>query len=90
MHANAKVALLLLGLLAGGVAGYVTKPHPVEIVRVGEPPGGHEPIPALPMPMQSSDRSDGGLMAQTGGRILIFAAGGGIIGLLAGFLAGRR
>ena len=82
MTLNVKVALLLLGLLVGGVVGYVTRPVLAEI-RVGN----------TAIELQNDQVSTGpasGLTTDTSQRILLFALAGGVIGLLVGFAAGFR
>lgn len=82
MRPNTKVVLLLLGLLGGGVAGYVTRPESAEI-RLGD----------TTIAFQNNQVSAGPGNGITGGRsrhILLYTLAGGIIGLLAGFAADRR
>lgn len=93
---NLKVILLLVGLVVGGVAGWVTAPEAVDInvgplsVEVqGDGQGGQ---------LTASDQG-GGLQVQVGSssplddrniRTLIFAIVGGALGLGAGLLLERR
>ena len=81
MALNVKVALLLLGLLVGGVAGYLTRPLTAEI-RLGD----------TTIAFQDNQVSAGssGTTGGTGRHILLYTLAGGIIGLLAGFAADRR
>ena len=80
--ANTKVALLLLGLLIGAVAGWLTRPQAaafsiggtaVEIVNT----------------QNLAARSDPTTAGQ-GQHILLYTLAGGVIGLLAGFAVDRR
>ena len=82
MTLNSKVALLLLGLLVGGVVGYVTRPESAEIKIGGTS-------------IEFSDNkvstgSAGSLTSGQGQHIALYTVIGGIIGLLAGFAADRR
>ena len=82
MTLNSKVALLLLGLVIGGVVGYVTRPESAEIKIGGTS-------------IEFSDNkvstgSSGSLTSGQGQHIALYAVVGGIIGLLAGFAADRR
>ncbi len=82
MTLNAKVATLLLGLLVGAVAGYLTRPSVAQIV-VGD------------VAVEFSDNrvSSGSSSALTGGQarhVLLYALGGGVLGLLVGFALDRR
>ncbi len=82
MRPNTKVVLLLLGLLVGGVAGYVTRPEAAEI-RLG----------GTTIEFQNNQVSAGSDNGITGGQsrhILLYTLAGGILGLLAGFAADRR
>ena len=77
-----KVALLLLGLLVGAAAGYLTRPESAEI-RLG---GTTIEFEHNQISSGSSVITDG-----TNRHILLYTLAGGIIGLLAGFAAaGRR
>ncbi len=82
MTLNSKVALLLLGLLVGGVVGYVTRPESAEIKIGGTS-------------IEFSDNkvstgSSNSLTSGQGQHIALYTVIGGIIGLLAGFAADRR
>lgn len=82
MRANAKVALLLLGLLAGGVAGYLTRPEAAEIKLGG-----------ASIEFSDNKVSAGSSDSLTTGQtqhIAVYAFIGGVIGLLAGLAADRR
>ena len=79
---QSRTALLLLGLIAGAVVGYVTRPAAAEI-RLG----------GASLEVQDLDRTaspDAGLTAGQGRRIMIFTVGGGILGLVAGLALDRR
>jgi hypothetical protein len=80
---NLKVILLLVGLVVGGLIGYVTRPEATEL-RVGN----------LSIEVQSnrpaSPQSGGSLTTGQWQHLGMFAAGGAIIGLLIGFVADRR
>lgn len=82
MTLNTKVATLLLGLLIGGVAGYLTKPDAAQI-KIGG------------MSLEFSDNhvSSGSSDDLTSGQmrhILLFTLIGGVAGLLVGFVVDRR
>ena len=81
MLANAKVALLLLGLLAGAVAGYLTRPEAAEI-KVG----------GTSIEFQDNKVAAGSSPLTTGQsqRVFLYALAGGVIGLLVGFAVDRR
>ena len=82
MRLNSKVALLLLGLLIGGVVGYLTRPETAEL-KVGD----------TSIQFQNNQVTAGRSGALTSGqsqRILLFALAGGVIGLLVGFAVDRR
>ena len=82
MTPNPKAALLLLGLLVGAVAGYLTRPESAEI-RLG----------GTTIELQNDQVAAGPSNGITGGQsrhILLYTLAGGIIGLLAGFAADRR
>ena len=76
-----KVALLLLGLLVGAIAGYLTRPESAEIKLGG-----------TTIEFENNQISTGSsvLTDGTNRHILLYTLAGGIIGLLAGFAAGRR
>ncbi len=83
MHANTRLALLILGVLVGGVVGYVTRPQAAEI-RLGGA--------SFEIEDTSRSASDDGGALTTGQlrRVFVFAVAGGVVGLLAGVLADRR
>jgi hypothetical protein len=81
MRFNEKVALLLLGLLVGGVAGYLTRPEAAEI-RIG----------GTAIEFSSNQVSSGSGGDLTGGQmrhVVLFTFAGGIAGLLIGFALER-
>lgn len=78
---DVKVILLLIGIGVGGVAGYLTRPASAEI-KLGP----------LSIEVESDRRAegDGPLTSGQWQHIAIFTVIGGIIGLGAGFVVGRR
>jgi hypothetical protein len=78
---NARVSLLIAGLIIGGLVGYLTRPAATEIT-----------LGPLSIEVQG-DRAAEGSGPLTSGQwqhIGIFTAVGGLIGLAGGFVAGRR
>lgn len=78
---NAKVLLLVAGLLVGGVIGWLTRPEAAQI-NIGP----------LQIEVQS-DRPAEGSGPLTSGQtqhVAVFAAIGAVVGLLIGFVADRR
>lgn len=78
---NVKVLLLLVGLVVGAVAGYVTRPESTEL-KIGP----------LNIEVETDKPAEGGgpITSDQWQHIAIFAAIGGAIGLAAGFAVGRR
>jgi hypothetical protein len=78
---NAKVILLLVGLVVGAIAGYVTRPATAEL-KIGP----------LNIEVENDQKAAGGGPITSGQwqHIAIFTLIGGIIGLGAGFAVGRR
>lgn len=77
---NTKAALLVLGILAGALVGYVTRPQSAEIN-----------LPGLNIQITGDGPAEAGeLTPDQWQHIGIFAAIGAIIGLGAGVVAGRR
>lgn len=78
---NAKLLLLLAGLVVGSVAGYMTRPQSTEIT-----------LGPLSIEVDSDRRAEGGgpMTSSQWQHVAIFAAIGGMIGLGAGFAVGRR
>ncbi len=77
-----RIALLLLGLVVGGLVGYLTRPAATEF-RLG----------GASLEVQDTSRTaspDAGLTTGQGRRIMIFTVAGGVIGLLAGLAFDRR
>lgn len=82
MTLNSKVALLLLGLVVGGVVGYLTRPEAAEI-KIG----------GTSIEFSDNKVSAGPSRNLTSGQtqhIALYAVVGGVIGLLVGFAADRR
>ena len=82
MTSNTRIALLLLGLLAGGLVGYATRPESAEI-KLGD------------TSIEFSDNkvsagSSSSLTSGQGQHIALYAVIGGVIGLLVGIAADRR
>ena len=75
------IALLLVGLVIGGLAGYMTRPESTEI-KLGP----------LSIEVRSNEVAHGGgpLTSSQAQHIAIMAALGGIIGLGVGFAVGKR
>jgi hypothetical protein len=75
------IAFLLIGLVIGGFAGYMTRPETTEI-RLGP----------LSVEVRSDEMARGGgpLTSSQVQHIAIMAALGGIIGLGVGFAVGKR
>lgn len=82
MALNSKVALLLLGLLVGAIAGYLTRPESAQI-KIGDTSIEFQNN-------QVSTNSSGSLTSGQTQHIFLYAAFGGVIGLLVGFAADRR
>ena len=77
---NTKAVLLVLGVLAGGLVGYVTRPQSAEIN-----------LPGLNIQITGEGTARGGeITPDQWQHIGIFAAIGAIIGLGAGVVVGRR
>lgn len=82
MGGNTRLALLVLGVLVGGVVGYVTRPQAAEI-RLG----------GASFEIENTGATASDASALTTGqlrRVFVFAVVGGAIGLLAGVVADRR
>jgi len=80
---NLKGLLLVVGLIVGGLVGYLTRPESAEI-RLGN----------LSIEVQSnrpaSPQAGGALTTGQWQHVGLFAVGGAILGLLIGFVADRR
>ncbi len=82
MALNSKVATLLLGLLIGAVAGYLTRPQSAEI-KVGD----------VSVEFSANRVSTGSSDSLTSGQaqhVLLYTLVGGVAGLLLGFALDRR
>ena len=80
-----KIALLLLGLVIGGIVGYVTRPEAAEI-HIG---GTSIEFQDNKVTAGSSSNA-GGLTGGQTQHVLLYTLAGGVIGLLAGFAVDRR
>jgi hypothetical protein len=77
---NTKATLLVLGLVAGALVGYLTRPQSAEIN-----------LPGLNIQITGDGPAEGGqLTSDQWQHIGIFAVIGAIIGLGAGVVVGRR
>jgi len=76
------LAFLLIGLLIGGLAGYMTRPEETAEIRLGP----------LSVEVRNNERARGGgpLTSNQVQHIAIMTAIGGAIGLGVGFAVGRR
>ena len=77
-----KVTLLVVGLVAGGLVGYLTRPQAAEI-NLG----------IVKVEVQSdrpAGASGGSMTTGQWQHVGAFAVGGAVLGLLAGFVADRR
>ena len=96
---NTKVILMIVGLVVGGILGWMTAPQP-DIVKLGplslEVTGGNNSGAGGTM---TATGNDGQIKVQVGNpspldnrnqRTLIFAVIGAIVGFGAGFVADRR
>jgi hypothetical protein len=80
---NLKAVLLVVGLLAGGLVGYFTRPEAAEL-RVG-------PIAIeVQSDRTASPRDRSAMTSGQWQHVGAFALGGAVLGLLAGFVADRR
>jgi hypothetical protein len=80
---NSKIILLVVGLLVGGLVGYLTRPQAAEL-KLGP----------LSVEVQSdktaSPRDGGALTTGQWQHVGVFAVGGAVLGLLVGFALDRR
>jgi len=75
------LTFLLIGLVIGGFAGYMTRPEETAEIRVGP----------LSLEVRNDERARGGpLTSKQVQHIAIMTAIGGAIGMGVGFAAGRR
>jgi hypothetical protein len=76
------IAFLLIGLVVGGLSGYMTRPEESTEIKLGP----------LSVEVRSSERARGGgpLTSSQVQHIAIMSAIGGDIGLAAGFAVGKR
>jgi hypothetical protein len=79
---STKAALLVIGLIAGLLVGYVTRPESAEI-RIG-------PLSIEVTGKNVGRHSDGELTSSQVQHIALFTIIGGLIGLGLGFVAGGR
>lgn len=75
---NPKVLCLVLGLVVGGITGWLTRPQVAEIR-----------LPGIDIRVQG-ENSRGGLTSEQSRHIALAAVVGAIIGLGVGFVADRR
>jgi hypothetical protein len=77
---NTRATLLVVGLIAGALVGYVTRPQSAQIT-----------LPGLNIQITGEGTAQGGeITSDQWQHIGIFSAIGGLIGLGAGFVVGRR
>lgn len=76
------IAFLLIGLVIGGLAGYMTRPVETAEIRLGP----------LSVEVRNNERARGGgpLTSEQVQHIAIMAMVGGVIGLGVGFAVGKR
>jgi len=75
------IAFLLIGLVIGGLAGYMTRPEETAEIRLGP----------LSVEVRNNERTRGGpLTSEQVQHIAIMAMIGGVIGLGVGFALGKR
>ena len=79
---NAKMVLLLVGLVAGGLVGYLTRPQAAEI-KLG-------PLSVEIQDKSSAGASGGDLTSGQLQHVGLYALIGSVLGLGAGFVADRR
>ena len=96
---NARLLLLVIGVIVGGAIGWLTAPAPgvdLQVGNVSVKVGGNDAGGTV----TATDKGGGGLNISVGNgggfladrtqRTLVFAAIGGVIGLAAGFVVSRR
>jgi hypothetical protein len=76
------IAFLLIGLVIGGLAGYMTRPDETAEIRLGP----------LSVEVRNNERAPGGgpLTSEQVQHIAIMAMVGGVIALGVGFAVGKR
>jgi hypothetical protein len=76
------IAFLLIGLVIGGLAGYMTRPEETAEIKLGP----------LSVEVRNDERTRGGgrITSSQAQHIAIMAALGGVIGLGVGFAVGKR
>ena len=76
------IAFLLIGLLVGGLSGYMTRPEESTEIKLGP----------LSVEVRTNERARGGgpLTSSQVQHIAIMSAIGGVIGLAVGFAIGKR
>ena len=76
------IAFLLIGLVIGSLAGYMTRPEETAEIRLGP----------LSVEVRNNERARGGgpLTSEQVQHIAIMAMVGGVIGLGVGFAVGKR
>jgi hypothetical protein len=79
---NAKVALLLVGLVVGGLVGYLTRPEAAEL-KIG-------PVSIEVQGDRAAQSNDSSLTSGQMQHIGIFAVIGAALGLGLGFVVARR
>lgn len=76
---NLKIILLVLGLVAGSLIGYVTRPATAAIR-----------VPGINLEIKTEGPPEGSLTRQQTQHILIWTVIGAVVGFGAGFVAERR
>ena len=75
------LAFLLIGLVIGGLAGYMTRPEETAEIKVGP----------LSLEVRNDERARGGpITSKQAQHIAVLTVIGGIIGLAVGFAVDRR
>ncbi|HEY2425683.1 MAG TPA: hypothetical protein VGI09_07280 [Pseudolabrys sp.] len=76
------IAFLLIGLVIGGLAGYMTRPEETTEIKLGP----------LSLEVRNDERARGGgrITSKQAQHIAIMTALGGVIGLGVGFAVGKR
>jgi len=76
------IAFLLIGLVIGGLAGYMTRPEETAEIKLGP----------LSVEVRNNERARGGplITSEQVQHIAIMTMVGGVIGLCVGFAVGKR